>query len=159
CAQLVRHAREELRLMLTGRFELSALHLYLSKQPRVLDGQDGLRREGLQQLDNFLLEPAGLAPPDDKAADALALEEQRHGQERPIAVPLEEHADPLYVVASTAQHVGDLNGSPQCSRFPCRTLSEPNGRRTEDGSEIIIETVCRSDTAELLRGIVVVVDD
>ena len=42
--------------MLARGFELSALFLDLAEQPRVLDGEHGLHREGLQQLDGFLRE-------------------------------------------------------------------------------------------------------
>ena len=45
--QLVGHVGEELRFVLAGDFKLSALILDLAEQPRVLDGQRGLRGEGL----------------------------------------------------------------------------------------------------------------
>src|SRR5262249_7073722 len=66
-----------------GRFELPALHLELPKQSSVVDREDGLGGEGLQELDDFLGEPSGLASPDNKAADDPNLEEQRHGEEGP----------------------------------------------------------------------------
>jgi hypothetical protein len=49
-AQLVAHIGEELRLVLAGLRQLSALICDFVRQPRVLDRQHRLGREGLQQL-------------------------------------------------------------------------------------------------------------
>ena len=58
-AQLVRHVGEELRLVPVGGLDLLALLLDLTEQPGVLDRQDGLCREGFQQLDDLGAELAG----------------------------------------------------------------------------------------------------
>ncbi len=50
-AQLVRHVREELGLVLVGGLELPALVLDFAEEPRVLDGDDRLVGESLQQGD------------------------------------------------------------------------------------------------------------
>jgi len=52
-AQLVAHAGHELRLVLAGLLELAALVLDLAEQPCVLNGQHGLRREGLKSSDDI----------------------------------------------------------------------------------------------------------
>src|SRR5262245_57642396 len=50
-AQLVAHAGEELRLVLTGHLKLAVLVLDLVEQPHVLDRDYGLLGKGLNQLD------------------------------------------------------------------------------------------------------------
>ena len=52
-AQLVRHAGEELRLVLARDFELPALDLQLAEEPRILDGEGRLGGEGFQKLDDL----------------------------------------------------------------------------------------------------------
>ena len=60
-AQLVAHVGEELRFVLARDLELPALLLDLMEQPRVLDRQHRLGREGLQQVDLARRERAGVA--------------------------------------------------------------------------------------------------
>ena len=52
-AQLVRHVGEKLRLMPVGGLDLAALVFDLPEQPRVLNRQGRLRREGLQKIDDL----------------------------------------------------------------------------------------------------------
>src|SRR5438552_4195180 len=52
-AQLMAHARDELRLVLARHLQLTALVLDLSEQTRVLDRQHRLGREGLKSSDSF----------------------------------------------------------------------------------------------------------
>src|SRR6516164_7271122 len=53
-AQLMAHAGDELRLVLARHCELTALFLHFREQIGVLDGQHGLCREGLQQIERML---------------------------------------------------------------------------------------------------------
>ena len=46
CPELVAHVGDELRLVLTGDLEFAAFLRDLVEQPRVLDGDDSLVREG-----------------------------------------------------------------------------------------------------------------
>src|SRR5262249_58241493 len=50
-AQLVAHTGDELRLVLARELELPTFFFDLLEQARILDGQHGLRRKGLQQLE------------------------------------------------------------------------------------------------------------
>ena len=64
-AQLVRHVGEKFRLVPVGRFDLAALFLDLAEQPRVVDRQSRLRREGLQQDSSLrvqILRPGAARP-------------------------------------------------------------------------------------------------
>ena len=53
-AQLVRHAREELGLVLAGDLQLGGLGLELAEQLRVPHGERRLAREGLEELDGLV---------------------------------------------------------------------------------------------------------
>src|SRR5207247_60634 len=86
-AELVAHVGEELRLVPARDLELPALFLDLPEQPRVLDGQGRLGREGLQRLDDLRREFPGGLPDEDEAPDDLILAEERHRKRRPIARP------------------------------------------------------------------------
>ena len=86
-AQLMAHAGDELRLVLARQFELTALFLHFREQIGVLDGQHGLRREGLQQVDRVLGELAGRLSPDHQHADKPFRAEQRHDEQRSVARP------------------------------------------------------------------------
>ena len=84
-SQLVAHAGEEIRLVLARLRQLAALVLDLAEQPRVLDRQDGLRREGLQQFDRAFGKFAGRLAAYDQRPHHLAGAHERHQQPRPIA--------------------------------------------------------------------------
>ena len=87
-AQLVRHARQELRLVPARELELEALLLQLPVQLRVEQRQGGLACERFQQVDGLLGEVAGALPTDDQGADDLALAEHGYGDQRaPAGVP------------------------------------------------------------------------
>ena len=96
-AQLVRHVGQELALVLARHLELPALVLDLAEQPRVLDGQRRLRREGLEQLDHLRRELAGGVPVDGQAAEQLVLAQQRNRQQRPTAQTDEDVANAALV--------------------------------------------------------------
>ena len=87
-AQLVAHAGEELRLVLARLRELAALLLDLVEQPRILDRQHRLRREGLQELDRVLRRtrpaPCG-EPPGLPRSDRRRAREPPDGRDNPDA--------------------------------------------------------------------------
>src|ERR1700730_8635102 len=60
CAQLVARVGEDLRLVLARDFHLLALLADFAEQPRVLDRQRRLSREGLQEVERVLWELARL---------------------------------------------------------------------------------------------------
>ena len=62
----------------------------LVQQPRVLDGDDGLRGEVLHQLDLLVGERPDLLAVDDDGADQLAVLEHRHGED--VRAPPAERA-------------------------------------------------------------------
>ena len=94
----MRHAREELGLVLAGHFQLAALHLDLAEESRIQDSQDGLGRESLEEIHDVGGRPSGLLAPDHEHADDPLLEEKRNRQQRPIPSPLEDGADARDVV-------------------------------------------------------------
>src|SRR5262245_66148653 len=83
-AQLVAHAGEELRLVLTRDFELTALLRDLAEEPRVLYRQCGLRRKRFQQIDDLDRKCAGRFAVDQQHAEKLFLSQQRYGEQRPV---------------------------------------------------------------------------
>jgi hypothetical protein len=91
--QLVRHIRQELRLVLAGDFDLAALlgdllvtGLELLEQPDVFDSDHCLVGERLEERDLFVGEGPDLraADPDDTERDPVA--QERHGERRLHAV-------------------------------------------------------------------------
>ena len=89
-AQLVAHARHELRLVLARHFELTALFLDFREQIGVLDGQHGLRREGLQQVERVLGKLARRFSPHHQHTDEAFRTEQRHNQHRSVSGPQQD---------------------------------------------------------------------
>ena len=79
-AQLVAHAGEELRLVLAGDFELSALLLDFGEQPRVLDRDHRLGGEGRNQFDLLVGERPHLRARQGQHADRYALAQHRHAE-------------------------------------------------------------------------------
>ena len=67
--ELVGHAGEELRLVPAGELQLEALLLELAEELGVLQGQGGLARERLQQVERLLGEVAGPLAADDERPD------------------------------------------------------------------------------------------
>ena len=71
------------RGLLLQRFgEIVGALAQLVEQPRVLDGDDGLRGEVLHQLDLLVGERPHLLAIDDDGADQLVVLEHRHGEQR-----------------------------------------------------------------------------
>ena len=62
-----------------GRGLLLQRFAKLAEQPRVLDGDDGLRGEVLDQLNLLVGERAHLLTVDDDYTDQVLILEQRHG--------------------------------------------------------------------------------
>ena len=104
-AQLVRHAREELRLVPAGDLELVALRSSSSRNSRALSraSADWLAKV-CEQVHDLLGEVAGQLPPDDERPDDPVLAEHRHGQQRPPPV-VEE--DPQVRVEVDRAEIGD----------------------------------------------------
>ena len=87
-AQLVGHARQELRLVPARELELEALLLQLSVELRIEQRESGLAGKRLQEVDRLLGEVAGPLPSDDQGADDLALAQHGYGdQGAPAGVP------------------------------------------------------------------------
>ena len=108
--QLVGHVGQELRLVLAGRLQLAARLLDLLEQPGVLDRQHRLAGERLQEIDDGLRKLARRLAADDQDADDPLLANERHGEQRPEAGPL-EHVDTSGLVPAAARgEVGDLDG-------------------------------------------------
>ncbi len=72
-AELVRHVREKLALVPARDLELPALVLDLAEEARVLDGEGGLRREGLQEVDDLRRELARRLAVDHQPAKQMVL--------------------------------------------------------------------------------------
>jgi hypothetical protein len=70
-AQLMAHAREELRLVLARQFELAALLLDFAEQARILDRQHRLIGERFEKFDRAPREFPGLTPPHYQRTDDL----------------------------------------------------------------------------------------
>ncbi len=90
---LVAHTGDKLRLVLARQCQLAALFLHFREQIGVLDGQHGLRREGLQQVDGVLRKLAGRFAPHHQHTDEAFRTEQRHDQHRSVSGPQQNVQD------------------------------------------------------------------
>ena len=72
----------------------------LVEQPRVLNGDDGLRREVLDQLDLLVGERADFLAEDDNRANQFVLLEHRHGNKRPRAAEFGRYTGIFSAVSS-----------------------------------------------------------
>ena len=81
------HGHDRHRARLHDRVGVLLLALDLPEEPRVVDGQDRLGREGLERRDHLGREGGQLAPHDDEAAEQPVLPDERHREERARALP------------------------------------------------------------------------
>jgi hypothetical protein len=79
-AQLVAHAGEELRLVLTRLRELPTLLLDLAEQTRILDRQHRLGCERLKKLNRIFRKIARLLAPDHERPNDAVCADQRHDE-------------------------------------------------------------------------------
>ncbi len=126
--QLVRHVREELRLVLAGDLELAALVLDLVEQPHVLDRDHGLVGEGLYQLDLLLGERPHFFPAHQDAAERLSFPQQRHRERRPVPEQLLWHTR-LGKFVEGGREVRDMHDR----RIDDRTAYNQAPRQGKDG--------------------------
>jgi hypothetical protein len=73
----VRHVGKEFGLVLVRGFELKALLLDFTEQPRVLNGDHRLVGEGLEQRDFLVGKRSSMLAADEDRADAFAFPEHR----------------------------------------------------------------------------------
>ena len=119
--QLVRHAREELRLVPAGHLQLGAADLQRPDQVRVADGDGGVCRERGQQGGLALVERLDLGAPQVQHADQVVVEQQRRRRST-VRNPATRWASVRsYVVVE--QDVLDLPGRRRDS--PTRPVSVP----------------------------------
>ena len=104
-----RRLRDDLQDLGAGRLLLQRF-AQLGEQPHVLDGDHGLRGEGLQELDLARREGAGLDLAQADAADRCALAQHRRGEARREAVLVATACALAYAIGSSASDVGDMDG-------------------------------------------------
>ena len=104
------------------------LSVDLAEQPRVVDGQSRLGREGLEHGHDLGRERAALAPQDDEAAQQAVFPHQRHREERAQPLLNEEALDLGGDEAGRGLDVRDLHGGPLDPRPPDGALAEPDRR-------------------------------
>src|SRR5215217_5408484 len=88
--QLVGHARQEVRLVLAGHFQLGALALELTKESRVGHRQRGLVGKRLHEVHDVAREVSRGLPPDHHDADDLTVAQYRDGKDRPPSVLVQQ---------------------------------------------------------------------
>ena len=89
-AQLVRHARQELRLVLAGDGQLETLAGQLLVEPGIGQGDGGLAGERRQQVAHLVVEDARLPAPHHERPDHPVGAAQRHGDQRAPPVGVED---------------------------------------------------------------------
>ena len=122
-AQLVRHAREELRLVLAGDGQLQTLAGQLLVEPGVGQGDGGLAGEGREQVAYLVVEDARLPAPHDERPDHPVGAAQRHGDQRAPAVGVED----LEVRVAVDRRRGPRSGTTTSRRRTGRPRSRRRG--------------------------------
>src|SRR5262245_13075766 len=99
------------RLLFQGFSQLALASLLRLEQPRVLDGDDGLVRKGIDELDLAFGERAHFGAPYQDHPNCLTCVDQRDG-ERGAITELERPLPALGVFITFGQDVCDVNRSP-----------------------------------------------
>ena len=99
-------------------FQLLALRFDLAKQPRVVDRQRRLRREGLQQIHHLRFELSGLPPPHRQTAHNLLLAQERHRQKRAVTETVQQRPQPRSRALLLIQSIRDLHRRASDRRLP-----------------------------------------
>ena len=155
--RLLERGREAGELLLVARelFERPALLVDLPEQPRILNGEDGLGREGLEQVHDRRRErPRGL-PPDHQPADHAVFAQERDSEERTVSRFEHERQR----VARLALEVRDLDGGARRGRLADPALADADAdmRLAKRLDQFLGHAVVRS-WYEDLRGLVELVD-
>src|SRR5262252_4327982 len=118
CPQLVAHVGHELVLMLAGDLKVfdglgkfTCPRLDFFEQARVFNGDYGLIRKGIDELNLAFSEPTYLNTPDEDHANCLTCVDQRDG-ECGAPTELKRNLPALRVIITFGQDVCDLYGSP-----------------------------------------------
>src|SRR5215467_7555250 len=108
-----------------GRRQRPVLLLQLSKEPHVLDGDDGLVGEGLQQGDLSLRERLDLCARHGDGPDGGALAQHRHPNPRAIADDTRTLSRPFGYLRILL-HVDGLDDTtvPHHARATCRAVAD-----------------------------------
>ena len=149
--QLVRHARQELRLVPARLRQVTALLLELLVQPGVGEGDGRLAGERLQELLGLGAERAGGLATHHHRADHPVSTEHRHCQQRPPAGVVQ---DRQVGVAVDGGHVDDLDRRPGRPGSPDHRLVEVDAGRPQGVQDRRARPVGRPD-AELVSDLVV----
>jgi hypothetical protein len=155
-AQLVRHVRQELALVLARGLELPALRFKLAEQTRVLDRNGGLRGERLQELDHLGIERSRRLAIHRQAAQQSVVASQRYGEQRTVTEANQKVADPALVRASI-DDVGDLHGFARDCHAAEHAFALANGIRAQRVDQLVGQAVGRMQN-EPLALVVVLVD-
>ena len=156
-ARSVEHARELLRegqrllerrrepgelLLVAGELlEGPALLVDLPEEPRVLDGDDRLGREGLEEIHHRLRKRARRLPPDHQPADDAILAQERDGEERSESGSDHESQG----ITSLALDIGDLHRPARGRRLPDPGLADADAdvRPAEGLDQLVGHAVVR----------------
>ena len=140
-AQLVRHAREEVGLVLAGRGELAALQLELLVQARVGQRDRRLAGEGGEHVAGLVAEGAGGQPPhDERPHDPVGPHERDHHERAPAGV---EQQAQVRVELDVGQ-VGHLHRHPRGRRPADERLVDVDAHRLELLADVVARAVGRA---------------
>ena len=125
-------------LILQGLCRIAGARLHLLKQSRILNCDDGLIREGIDELDLTFGERANFDAPDEDYADCLASVDQGDGQ-RGAEASLKGKPPTLGVFIRFGQDICDLYRAPIEDGA---ASDEPTHQRTRLSSEGYLPVVC-----------------
>ncbi len=141
-AQLVAHAREELRLVLARQLQLPVLFLDFVEQPHVLDCDHRLIGEGCDELNLLVGERRDLCFPQGNCAERRALTQQWYSQHGPEALQFQRFRKIIFWVRlgvcdldrTELQQRATRRGLPPCADWGALPKLQEPGRVIVVGS-------------------------
>src|SRR5262249_41909846 len=131
------HVGEELGLVLAGDFELPTFLFDLPEEPSVLNGQRGLSRECLQQLDNFGCKRARSVSNHGEPADEVPLANEAACEQGSVSGPHERST--YSALGGRCQYVRDLDRLLHLRETSSRSFSFADRRREHRLDDLRLE--------------------
>jgi hypothetical protein len=128
--------------------ELAGALLQLLEQADILDRDDGLRGEGLQELDLPVSKRPYLGPPDGDRSDGLGPAEQRNAERCPVAQRPRKHAG-LRVVVDLGLQIGDVDRPPVAHRTSHGRSSKGEFAQRNSGDRALVSHEAEMVTVHL----------
>src|SRR5262249_20444621 len=144
--------------MPVGCLDLAALILDFPEQPRVLDRQSRLGREGLKQVHDFRRKVASLLPPHRQRTHNLVLAEKGNCQHGSIPEPCKHRPQPSTGVFPLILSIRNLHRCPNNRCSPGSALTDTYRRSAKSLHQSFFHTVT-GPQEKPFRSLIILVDN